>query len=125
MSNRDRPLSPHLTIYRWPITMVLSILHRITGIAMAAGLIVLAAWLIQAAAGPEQYQNFRVVMSTPLGLLLLIGWTFAFFLHLGNGIRHLVWDSGRGFEKTTANASAWLVLVLAAALTAAFWVTRL
>ena len=125
MSNRDRPLSPHLTIYRWPITMVLSILHRITGIAMAVGLIVLAAWLVQASAGPEQYQNFRAAMSTPVGLLLLIGWTFAFFLHLGNGVRHLFWDSGRGFEKTTANASAWLVLVLAAALTAMFWVVKL
>ena len=125
MSNSGRPLSPHLTVYRWPITMVLSILHRATGLVMFFGLIVLAAWLIQAAAGPEQYQNFRAIMSTPIGLLLLIGWTFAFFLHFGNGIRHLVWDSGRGFEKRHANASAWLVLIIAALLTAAFWAVKL
>ena len=125
MSNHGRPLSPHLSIYRWPITMLLSILHRITGISMAVGLIVLTAWLMNAAAGPEQYQYFRAVMGSPVGIALLIAWTFAFFVHLGNGIRHLVWDTGRGFEKSQANATAWLVLVAAAVLTAAFWVLRL
>jgi succinate dehydrogenase / fumarate reductase cytochrome b subunit len=125
MSNHGRPLSPHLSIYRWPITMLLSILHRITGVAMAIGLIVLAAWLTNAAAGPEKYQYFRALMGTPLGIVLMIGWTFAFFVHLGNGIRHLVWDSGRGFERSQANASAWVVLIIAAVLTAAFWMVRL
>jgi len=125
MRQTERPLSPHLSIYRWPITMILSILHRITGVGMAIGLIVLAAWLVQAASGPEAYQYFRVTMSTPLGQLLLIGWTFAFFLHLGNGIRHLVWDLGHGFEKTHSRMTAWLVLVLATALTAAVWVVQL
>ncbi len=125
MRNSGRPLSPHLTIYRWPITMVLSILHRATGLAMSLGLIVFAAWLVQAAAGPEQYQNFRALMSQPVAIALLVGWTFAFLLHLGNGIRHLVWDSCYGFEKQHANASAWAVLVLAALLTAAFWVVKL
>ena len=102
--------------------MMLSILHRMTGVAMAVGLIVLAAWLIQAAAGPEQYQYFRATMSAPLGRLLLVAWTFAFFLHLGNGLRHLVWDTGSGFEKHHSRASAWAVLVAAALLTAAYWV---
>ena len=125
MSNHGRPLSPHLSIYRWPITMLLSILHRMTGVAMAVGLIVLTSWLMHAAAGPEEYQYFRALMGSPVGLVLLIGWTFAFFVHLGNGIRHLVWDSGRGFEKSQANASAYTVLILAAVLTAAFWVVRL
>jgi len=125
MSNHGRPLSPHLSIYRWPITMLLSILHRITGVSMALGLIVLTAWLMNAAAGPEQYQYFRAAMGSPIGIVLLIGWTFAFFLHLGNGIRHLVWDSGRGFERRQANASAWTVLLAAAVLTAAFWLVRL
>jgi len=125
MSNHGRPLSPHLTIYRWPITMLLSILHRATGVAMAIGLIVLTAWLMQMAAGPEQYQYFRATMSHPVGIVLLIGWTFAFFLHLGNGIRHLFWDTGRGFEKRHANASAWFVILFAVVLTAAFWVIRL
>ena len=121
MRQTERPLSPHLSIYRWPITMILSILHRITGVAMAVGLIVLAAWLVQVASGPEHYQYFRVTMASPVGQLALVGWTFAFFLHLGNGIRHLVWDAGRGFEKGQSRASAWAVLVLAGLLTTAYW----
>jgi succinate dehydrogenase / fumarate reductase cytochrome b subunit len=125
MNNHGRPLSPHLSIYRWPITMLLSILHRITGVSMAVGLIVLTAWLMNLAAGPEQYQYFRAVMGSPLGIAFLVAWTFAFFLHLGNGIRHLVWDTGRGLEKRQANASAWFVLAAAAVLTVAFWAVRL
>lgn len=125
MSESGRPLSPHLTIYRWPITMTLSILHRATGILLSFGLLVLVGWLTQAAAGPEQYQYFRAAMSNPVGIILLIGWTFAFFLHLANGIRHLVWDVGYGFEKSQANASAWFALVFAAVLTAAFWIVKL
>ncbi len=121
----NRPLSPHLSIYRWPITMLLSILHRATGIAMSVGLIVFAAWLLNAAQGPESYQYFRALMSGIVGQVLLIGWTFAFFLHLGNGVRHLFWDTGRGLEKHQANASAWFVIVFAAILTAAFWVAVL
>ena len=121
----NRPLSPHISIYRWPITMLLSILHRATGIAMSFGLIVFAAWLLNAAEGPETYQYFRAVMSGIVGQLLLIGWTFAFFLHLGNGVRHLFWDTGRGLEKHQANASAWFVLLFAVILTAGFWVVVL
>lgn len=125
MSESGRPLSPHLSIYRWPITMTLSILHRATGIALSFGLLVLVGWLTQAAAGPEQYQYFRAAMSSPLGIMLLIGWTFAFFLHLANGIRHLVWDVGYGFEKSQANASAWFALAFAVVLTATFWIIKL
>lgn len=125
MSKFDRPLSPHLSVYRWPITMTLSILHRATGVGLSLGLIVLAAWLLQAAAGPEQYQYFRATMATPIGKILLIGFTFAFFLHMGNGIRHLVWDTGSGFEIRQANASAWIVLMFTFLLTAAFWVIKL
>ena len=125
MNNTGRPLSPHLTIYRWPITMALSILHRMTGIALALGLIVLTLWFMHIAAGPEQYQYFRATMGTTFGKLLLIGWTFAFFLHLANGIRHLVWDTGRGLEKRQANASAWFAIVFALTATVIFWVVRL
>ena len=125
MSDSGRPLSPHLSVYRWPITMTLSILHRVSGVGLSVGLVVLAAWLMQAAAGPEQYQYFRATMATPIGQLLLISWTFAFFLHMGNGIRHLVWDTGSGFEIRHANASAWAVLIFSALLTAAFWVMKL
>ncbi|MDE0789371.1 MAG: succinate dehydrogenase, cytochrome b556 subunit [Woeseiaceae bacterium] len=125
MSNNGRPLSPHLSIYRWPITMTTSILHRVTGIALSIGSIVLAAWLFGVAMGAESYAIFLSYMDSILGRVLLIGWSFAFFFHLSNGVRHLVWDSGRGFEKSTANASAWFVLILAVILTALFWWIRL
>jgi succinate dehydrogenase / fumarate reductase cytochrome b subunit len=121
MSNSGRPLSPHLSIYRWPITMVLSILHRMTGVAMSIGLVVLAAWLMQAAAGPEAYLGFTTTMSTFIGKLFLVAWSFAFFFHAANGIRHLVWDTGRGFDKRQADRSAWIVVAFAALATAAFW----
>jgi len=121
MSNTERPLSPHLSIYRWPITMTLSILHRTTGVAMAIGFVILAAWLASAAAGNGEYERFTALMSTLVGQLLLIGWSFAFFLHLANGIRHLVWDVGHGFEKRQANASAWFVLLLAVGMTVVYW----
>ena len=121
MTNHGRPLSPHLSIYRWPITMVLSILHRATGVAMSIGLVVMATWLMQAAAGPEAYLGFTSKMSTLFGRLLLIGWSFAFFFHVANGVRHLFWDAGRGFEKQQANRSAWFVIVFAVVATAIFW----
>ena len=121
MSNNGRPLSPHLSIYRWPITMTMSILHRATGVAMSVGFIVLAGWLFDAAMGAETYAAMLSYLDTMVGKLLLMGWSFAFFFHLANGVRHLVWDSGRGFEITTANASAWFVLLLAIVLTALFW----
>lgn len=121
MSDQGRPLSPHISIYRWPITMVLSILHRATGIAMTAGFIVFVAWLFDAASGPDAYAVFQGAMGSLIGKLLLIGWSFAFFYHLCNGVRHLVWDSGRGFEIVQANRSSWIVLASAALLSAAFW----
>ena len=120
----NRPLSPHLSIYRWPITMTLSILHRITGVAMSVGFVVLVGWLFDAAMGESIYNSMLGILDNPLGLVLLIGWTFAFFFHLANGIRHLVWDTGRGFEKSQANASAWFVLIASIAATAIFWWVR-
>lgn len=121
MSNHGRPLSPHISIYRWPITMVLSILHRATGIALSFGFVVLVAWLFDAASGPETYAVFLDYMDTLIGKLLLIGWSFAFFYHLSNGARHLVWDTGHGLEKEQATMSAWLVLAAAVVLTTIFW----
>ncbi len=121
MSNHDRPLSPHLSIYRWPITMALSILHRITGVALSLGFLVFVAWLFDAASGPDAYAVFMSVMDTYVGKLCLVGWSFAFFFHLSNGTRHLLWDSGRGMEKSQADASSWLVLISAIGFTAVFW----
>ena len=88
---------------------------------MSVGFLVLAAWLVNAAAGTVEYDDFMAMLSTLPGRLLLVGWSFAFFFHLGNGIRHLAWDAGHGFEKRQANASAWLVLAFAALATAALW----
>jgi len=121
MNNNDRPLSPHLSIYRWPVTMVTSILHRATGVAMAVGFLVLVGWLFDAASGPEVYDKFLGVMNTTIGCVLLVGWSFAFFYHLANGIRHLVWDTGRGLEIEQATASAWFVIAVSIVLTALFW----
>ena len=88
---------------------------------MSVGLVVFVAWLFDAASGPDSYATFTAVMGSPIGILLLAAWSFAFFFHLANGARHLFWDTGRGLEKAQANASAWLVLIKAVALTAVFW----
>jgi len=121
MSNQSRPLSPHITVYRWPITMVLSILHRATGIALAGGLVVLALWLIAAANGSASYTPVLAFLQGPIGRSILIGWSFAFFFHASNGVRHLFWDAGIGFEKRQASNSAWFVIVLTVILTLAYW----
>lgn len=125
MTGSERPLSPHIGIYRWPITMALSILHRATGIALAVGLVVLVTFLMSLAGGPETYLRFSMAMSTPLGQLALIGWSFAFFYHLSNGVRHLFWDAGYGFEKAQANRSSYMVIASAIVLTAALWLVLL
>lgn len=121
MSNNGRPLSPHLSIYRWPITMTLSILHRVTGVGLSVGFAAWAAWLFGAMLGAEAYAGVIAMLATVVGKVLLIGWSFAFFFHLSNGIRHLVWDMGRGFEIGQANASAWFVLLTSIVLTGLFW----
>jgi len=101
--------------------MTLSILHRVTGVGLSVGFIVWALWLFGAASGVEVYAGFMAIMGSIVGKILLVGWSFAFFFHLSNGMRHLVWDTGRGFEISQANASAWFVLLAAVALTAIFW----
>jgi succinate dehydrogenase / fumarate reductase cytochrome b subunit len=105
--------------------MTLSILHRATGVAMSVGLVVMAAWLVSAATGPAEYNEFVEFMTSRLGQLLLVGWSFAFFFHLMNGVRHLVWDTGRGFEIHQANASAYFVIITAILTTGGFWLALL
>lgn len=122
MNNNDRPLSPHLSIYRWPVTMASSILHRATGVAMSVGFVLFVFWLADTATGAEAYAMFSGAMGSTIGRILLIGWSWAFFYHLSNGIRHLVWDTGRGLEKEQATASAWIVIVGSVVLTVIFWV---
>lgn len=122
MATNNRPLSPHLQVYRPQLTSVLSILHRATGIALAAGTLLLVWWLIGAATGPTAFNTVQEFIGSLPGRLLLLAWSFALFYHLCNGIRHLVWDTGRGFELKTAYASGWLVVISAAVLTVICWV---
>ena len=120
MSTRSRPLSPHLGIYRFMYTMATSIAHRITGIVLSAGLVVLVGWLFAAASGAERYAQASALLSTGFMKLLIAGWLLAFCYHLCNGIRHLNWDLGRGLEKADARRSATLVVAVAVTLAAAF-----
>lgn len=122
MPSHPRPLSPHLQIYRWQLTSVLSILHRLTGVALAVGTLLLVSWLIAAAAGPEPYAAAQSLIGSILGRLLLFGWTVALFYHLCNGIRHLFWDVGRGFELRSAYASGWAVVIATAVLSLGAWI---
>jgi succinate dehydrogenase / fumarate reductase cytochrome b subunit len=125
MARSNRPLSPHLQVYRWQWTMALSILHRITGVALGLGSLLLVYWLTAAATGPEAYARAQGFIGSWLGLLLLFGFSLALFYHLANGIRHLFWDAGRGFELKTAYASGIAVLVAAVVLTGFAWVIGL
>jgi succinate dehydrogenase / fumarate reductase cytochrome b subunit len=121
MATENRPLSPHLQIYKPQLTSVLSILHRITGVALAIGTLLLVWWLIAAATGPGAYDSAQSFIGSILGRLLLLGWTFALFYHLANGIRHLLWDAGWGFELSTAYTTGWLVVIVSIVLTVVSW----
>ena len=125
MSTGNRPLSPHIQIYRWQITMVLSIAHRFTGIALGVGALVLVYWLSAASYGPDSFSTAQSLVASPLGILLLLGWTFALYFHLCNGIRHLAWDTGWGFELARMRATGWSVIVASVALTAVTWALAL
>jgi succinate dehydrogenase / fumarate reductase cytochrome b subunit len=114
---KPRPLSPHLFVYKFMYTMALSILHRITGMAASAGFLVFAWWLMALASGPDAYASAMRCLASPLAKLLLVGFTFAFVYHFCNGIRHLVWDTGRGLERAQARRSGALVIVAALLLT--------
>ena len=107
-----RPLSPHMTIYRWPVTMMTSITHRATGMAMAVGAVVLAWWLISISNGPEGYDSFHAVMDTMPGLVVMFGLTWSLAYHFFSGLRHLAWDLGYGFEKTLAERNSVIVFAL-------------
>ncbi len=122
MTTGERPLSPHLMIYRPQLTSVLSITHRLTGVALVAGTALLTWWLVAAALGPGAFEVVQAVLGHWLGRLVLLGWTYALFYHLCNGIRHLFWDAGYGFELPTLYATGWLVVAAAAGLTLAAWI---
>ncbi len=118
----SRPLSPHLQVYRFQWTMALSITHRITGVGLVMGTLLLSWWLIAAATGPSAFARAQAFIGSGLGLLLLFGWTWALFYHLANGIRHLVWDAGCALDLKNAELGAYIVAGASLALTVIAWV---
>jgi succinate dehydrogenase / fumarate reductase cytochrome b subunit len=121
MVTDNRPLSPHLQVYRPQLTSVLSISHRITGMVLSLGTVVIVAWLLALASGPEAYGALTATLSTPVALVLLAGWTFALMYHLLNGIRHLFWDAGWMLDLRGAYVSGWAVVALSVVLTGLIW----
>ncbi len=126
---RERPVSPHLMtggfgsplLWRWHITMWTSILHRATGVALYVGALIVAAWAISLGAGPDAYADFKAVLGSIPGKVVMFSLSVCVFYHLANGVRHLVWDSGHGLDIKSANASAVVVFAFAAAATLAIW----
>lgn len=122
MSEDSRPLSPHLQIWRWHISMLTSILHRVSGVVLSVGTVFLTLWLVSLTYGGESFERVQALLSSPFGMTCLFLYNFALFYHLCNGVRHLVWDAGYGFEIDTTRRSAWAVIITSIALTAAVWV---
>ena len=123
-TKHPRPLSPFL-IYKWQYTMTLSILHRVTGCALSVGLLLIVYWLVAAATGEAAYVQAQSVFAHPITKLALFGFSFAFFYHLMNGVRHLAWDTGHGLERKSARTSGWVAFLGAVVLTILFWVLAL
>jgi len=116
-----RPLSPHLQVYTPQLTSILSIMNRVTGIALSAGTLLLVWWLAAAASGPDAFATVQGFVASPVGLFVLFGWTASLFFHFFNGIRHLAWDAGFGFDLPQAYASGWAVVIATAASSVLVW----
>ena len=121
-NGRVRPLSPHLQIWRWHVTMLGSILHRLTGGALYFGILAVALWVMAAAFGPDAYATFAGLAGSPLGLLVWFGLTLAGVYHLFSGVRHLVWDTGEGLAPKTASALTTLTIAAAVIVAVGFWI---
>lgn len=121
-ATRQRPLSPHLTVYRWPITMTMSILHRVTGGALYFGTLLVAWWLIAAATSQHYFDFVSWIYGSWIGRLVLFGYSWALMQHMLGGLRHLVWDTGVGLEKHTASKIGWATLIGSAVLTILIWI---
>ena len=121
MNDSKNPLSPHLQIYRWHISSLLSITHRISGVINLLALILIFFWLIFLSLGENNYQSFLLIINSFFGKFILIGFTWSMSFHLLSGIRHLVWDLGYGFEIKTANISGIIVIISSLVLTIIFW----
>ena len=118
----SRPLSPHLQIYRWPLSMVLSISHRATGIALSVGAVLLTWWLVAAAASDQAFAVVQWFLGSWVGIICLLGWSASLVFHLFTGLRHLAWDAGYGFEKPTYNQTGWAVVIATAAVSLVVWI---
>ena len=121
MNDLKNPLSPHLQIYRWHISSLLSITHRISGIINLLGLILIFFWLIVLSLGESNYQLFLLIINSFIGKFILIGFTWSMCFHILSGIRHLAWDLGYGYEIKTANVSGIIVIIFSLILTIIFW----
>jgi succinate dehydrogenase / fumarate reductase cytochrome b subunit len=121
MADTQRPLSPHLQIYRKQVQMMTSITHRATGIALAVGTLLVVCGLLHLATGEESFNHFKGVIGSPVGMILLLGWSWSLFYHLCNGIRHLVQDAGLGYEITQFVRSSWLSVIGSIVLTVLVW----
>lgn len=121
MASNNRPLSPHLQVYKPQLTTFMSITHRATGIALAVGTLMLVFWLIAAATGETAFNEVQAFLGSIVGRLLLLGWSFALFYHLCNGLRHLFWDAGKGFEIETAYMTGRIVIAASILLTIGAW----
>ena len=122
MPSHPRPTSPHLQIYKPQLTAITSILHRISGVVLAIGTLALVYWLVAAAIGEQSFNTAEAIAGSWIGRLALFGWTLAFFYHLANGIRHLAWDAGWGFDLPATYRNGWIVIIGAVVLTVAAWV---
>ncbi len=111
LERRARPLSPHLGIYRWRATMAVSVLHRITGIALYGGLVGLALWLAAAAAAPGLFDGLTAILRSWFGAILVLGFLFALYAHFFGGLRHLIWDAGVGMGRPSRDRLAWATIV--------------
>jgi len=120
-----RPLSPHLQVYRWPLSMALSILHRVTGVALGVGTLMFTWWLVAAASSDDAFDRAQWFMGSALGLLLLFGWSLALIFHFFAGIRHLFWDAGIGYDSPTYNNSGWGVIIATGVCTVVLWAVGL
>jgi len=122
---QDRPMSPHIQVWRWHVTMFTSIAHRATGMALYVGLLVVAGWVVSLAMGADAFSAYGALLASPIGLLVLFGLTVAFLYHLANGVRHLFWDSGKGFAPKTADMTGWAAIVFGVVAAVLIWTIAL
>jgi succinate dehydrogenase / fumarate reductase cytochrome b subunit len=122
-SSANRPLSPHLQVYRLTMPFLMSGFHRVTGVVLYFGMLIPAAWLLAAASGPDWFEPVNGLIGTVLGRLVLFGYTWGLIHHMLGGVRHLIWDTGRGLDVVSIEIFAWATIIGSVGLTAVVWIT--